>query len=131
MANIMIEVSPGDFFDRLTILRIKLRHSGPEQVAGVRAKLDAYELLRRTKFPPQIRLQDLEADLTRRNEELWDLENKVRTFVHPLQPAQTDSYIATTRAIFDFNEERAVIKREIDLLFSEESAEGKVYQKGP
>lgn len=127
MANIKIEVSPGDFFDRLTILRIKKLRSGAPQTDAAQAKLATFEVLRRTHFNDGKELEALEEKLKKRNEDLWDLENRVRTFTHPLQPSQMEDYVSVARAIFSFNEDRSALKREIDLLFSEDSDEIKSY----
>jgi|GEM_PF-1408841 len=127
MANIKIEVSPGDFFDRLTILRIKKQRSGAPQTDAAQAKLAAFEALRRTHFHDGQELEALEEKLKKRNEDLWDLENRVRTFTHPLQASQMEDYVSVARAIFSFNEDRSALKREIDLLFSDDSDEIKSY----
>ncbi|WP_305984366.1 hypothetical protein [Roseibium sp. MMSF_3544] len=127
MANIKIEVSPGDFFDRLTILRIKKLRSDAPQTDAAQAKLAAFEALRRTHFHDGQELEALEEKLKKRNEDLWDLENRVRTFTHPLQSSQMEDYVSVARAIFSFNEDRSALKREIDLLFSDDSDEIKSY----
>lgn len=127
MVTVKIEIGPGEFFDRFTISALKLENMPSDQSDIVRVQFAAFEALRIKHFPPEPVLDQLAAELEATNRKLWDLETEVRTFKHPLMPAEMDAYLAVTQAIFTLNEDRADLKRRIDQLFQSGSAEAKIY----
>lgn len=122
MKEIPITVSPGEFFDRLTILFIKQRNiKDPGKVAVVNTELKKYQeyldLLEneadRSGFRYQLdRLHD---DLYSTNERLWDIEDQLRLYE---RGSNFDShFIELARGVYKTNDRRAALKREISDLF--------------
>ena len=123
---IVIEVSPGELIDRLTILEIKSsRIKDPEKLRNVRHELTLYRTIRSSQLPADGRLSDLEGNLRAINEALWDIEDGIRAC-----EARQDfgaRFIDLARAVYRENDRRATIKREINLLLGSTIIEEKSY----
>ena len=123
---IVIEVSPGELIDRLTILEIKSnRIRDPKKLRNVRHELTLYRTIRSSQLPKDGKLSDLEGKLRAINETLWDIEDGIRAC-----EAQQDfgaRFIDLARAVYRENDRRATIKREINLLLGSTIIEEKSY----
>jgi uncharacterized protein YukE len=121
-----VEVSVGEFLDKMTILEIKSeRIQDPQKLANVRKELD---LLRDTWAASTLSQSDVSAqlaDLKRVNEALWDIEDGIRL----KEAAQSfdDEFIRLARSVYQANDERAAIKREINRRLGSELTEEKSY----
>ncbi|MCG8544352.1 MAG: DUF6165 family protein [Alphaproteobacteria bacterium] len=124
--SIVIEVSPGELIDRLTILEIKSnRISDPEKLRNVRHELSLYRTIRSSQLPVDGKLSDLQGNLRAINETLWDIEDEIRAC-----EAQQDfgaRFIDLARAVYRENDRRATIKREINMLLGSTIIEEKSY----
>lgn len=124
--NITVEVSPGEFLDKLTILQIKSeRIDDPEKLANVRREL---ELLERTWARSAFVDQDIGEPLARLkavNERLWDIEDRIRT--KESHGAFDREFIELARSVYLCNDERAAIKRHVNLLLGSQLIEEKSY----
>jgi hypothetical protein len=123
--DILVPVSVGELIDKFTILAIKLREiTDPAKLANVRKE---YELL--LGVIEKHRLRPLMEDdkvhrLTEVNHELWRIEDEIRQC-----EAKKDfgkRFIALARLVYRTNDERARLKREINVaagsaLFEEKS----------
>lgn len=125
--SIKIDVSPGELIDKITILEIKsARMNDAEKLSNVRAEL---ELLSRTKeagIEPSAELASLEEQLRIANEKLWQIEDDIRD-----REAAGDfgeMFITLARAVYQNNDERARLKREINLLLGSAIVEEKSYK---
>lgn len=123
---IVIEVSPGELIDRLTILEIKSnRINDPEKLRNVRHELSLYRTIRSSQLPADGKLSELEGNLRAINETLWDIEDEIRAC-----EAQQDfgaRFIDLARAVYRENDRRATIKREINMLLGSTIIEEKSY----
>jgi len=124
--GIEVDISPGEFLDKLTILRIKTeRVVDPEKAVNVRREhsllQDRFdEAVERT---PQLdalvlRLEDV-------NRMLWDIEDAIRE----KERAKTfdQEFIEIARSVYMQNDRRAAIKREINELLGSSLVEEKSY----
>lgn len=121
-------VSPGELIDKLTILRIKSqRMSDAAKVANVRAELDALEKTWRASPLARIDIAADERALQAVNERLWDIEDRIRE----KERARTfdAGFIELARAVYIENDERAAVKKRINLALGSRLVEEKSYAK--
>jgi hypothetical protein len=123
---IHVPVSPGELLDKLTILRIKSRRmSDPAKLENVRVELAALEQTWRTSPYSQTDMSaDIEA-LQRVNERLWAIEDEIRD-KERAQDFGAD-FVRLARAVYFENDERAAIKRRINLNLGSSIVEEKSY----
>lgn len=124
--NITVEVSLGEFLDKLTILQIKAeRIKDPAKLANVRKEL---ALLERTWAASSFADKDISEPLGRLkavNEALWDIEDRIR--IKESEGAFDQEFIELARSVYLRNDERAAIKRELNVLLGSELVEEKSY----
>jgi hypothetical protein len=125
-AEIRVPISPGELLDKITILRIKsTRMSDPEKVANVRSELRALE---ETWGSSEHAKAGIEGDVTALlevNERLWVIEDHIRD--KERAKAFDDEFIRLARAVYFENDERALIKRRINLRLGSTIVEEKSY----
>ena len=68
---------------------------------------------------------ELEAELRRVNEQLWEIEDSIRE--HERQQRFDAAFIALARAVYRTNDQRADLKRRINALVGSELVEEKSY----
>ncbi len=124
--NITTPVSVGEFLDKLTILKIKSeRMSDPDKLANVRREL---AVLERTWAASPFADADVDRELGRLkavNEKLWEIEDRIR-----LKEAAGEfdaEFIELARSVYITNDERAAIKRELNLRLGSDLVEEKSY----
>lgn len=111
--TVAIVVSYGDFFDRLSILEIKKeRIVDPEKRAIVSRELERYAAARDAAGVDLRHIVEQLTDLKAVNEELWDIENKVRD--HERRGDFRAEFVALARSVYQVNDRRARIKKSID-----------------
>lgn len=124
---IMIPVSAGGLIDQIVILRIKTARIRD------RAKLDVvnHELAALTKIREAVPLLGsaavlaAERELAAANERLWGLEDELRRF-----EAADDfgaGFIAAARGVYQTNDRRSALKKEIDRMTGSEFSDEKSY----
>ncbi len=129
MMNIEIKVpiSPGELIDKITILRIKSqRMSDPQKLHNVRLELEA---LQGTWSNSAYAGIDIEADihaLMTVNERLWVIEDDIRD--KERARAFDAEFIRLARAVYVENDERAAIKRRINVKLGSTIVEEKSYR---
>jgi hypothetical protein len=126
MSEIHVPVSPGEVLDKITILRIKAaRIADPVKLANVRREL---ELLQRTWGDSPYAHHDIgrdEAALQAVNERLWDIEDRIRD--KERAQAFDAEFIALARSVYVENDERAAIKKRINVALGSTIVEEKSY----
>jgi hypothetical protein len=128
MTDILVPISPGELLDKITILRIKCaRIADPAKLANVRLELSRLELSRQESVPDDPGLAAEEAALERVNQELWDIEDRIRE--HEAQRRFDADFIALARAVYRRNDERAAIKRRINIRLDSALVEEKSYRQ--
>ena len=124
--NLSVPTSPGEFLDRLTILEIKSeRIADPAKLANVRREL---ETLRTAWAASPFAAHDVQALVGRLkavNEELWEIEDRVRA-----REAEQDfgeQFIRLARSVYRTNDRRTAIKRELNMALGSDLLEEKSY----
>lgn len=123
MKKPLIAISWGEFFDRLSICRLKASRL-PDKVARAAARQEVRELSRLPhglKRPPG--LPKLLNDLHLCNTRLWALEERVRENIR--QGSLGKSYVARAKAITLGNNRRSRIKAKINSLLPTKREEQK------
>ena len=126
----LLDVSPGELLDRLTILELKLRHVPGEQAqrrSAVQHALDAVRdaLKRGGVEVDRPEVAALTAQLHDVNAWLWDLEDEVRRHLGTSNTG--DEFVQAAAAIPRHNDARAMYKARIDALLGHAAPEVKVY----
>jgi hypothetical protein len=119
-------VSWGELIDKITILEIKAQRLTAEAgLANVRHELAALTAAAAERDADP-RLAEFKADLAEVNEALWEIEDAIR---EKEQAADFGpEFVALARSVYRRNDERAAIKRRINLAFGSEYIEEKSYR---
>src|SRR5579885_1135339 len=127
MTDILVPISPGELLDKITILRIKTaRILDAAKLANVRLEL---ELLERTWHDSRFAAVDIsreERALQEVNERLWDIEDRIRE--KEARQIFDREFIELARAVYHSNDERAAIKKRINVALGSRLVEEKSYQ---
>jgi hypothetical protein len=126
MNEIRVPISPGELLDKITILRIKsTRMSDPEKLANVRMELQVLEDTWRGSAYAKAGIEAEVIALLEVNERLWVIEDGIRD-KERAQEFDAD-FIRFARAVYFENDERAAIKRRINLQLGSSIVEEKSY----
>ncbi len=128
---VWVPVAAGELFDKKSILEIKLeRMRDPAQLANVRRELALLEEIagRLDTAAVAAPLQQLQADLLAVNSTLWDLENRVRALARAADHGR--DFVRAAQSIYDNNDRRAALKREINRLLGSALVEEKDHSGG-
>jgi hypothetical protein len=123
---IQVPVSPGELLDKISILAIKLKRiSDPAKRANVEREYRLLEDIRRREIPDAAGLSVQFDRLAGVNEQLWDVEDDLRD----QEAAQQfhERFITLARAVYVLNDERAAIKKAINVLLGSAIVEEKSY----
>jgi hypothetical protein len=127
MSEILVPVSFGELLDKIAILQIKSeRIADPAKLANVRRELDALDATWAAHPAARVDVGDLRERLKAINESLWDIEDQIRA--HERDRRFDDAFIRLARAVYVTNDERARIKKEINLRLGSAYVEEKSYQ---
>jgi hypothetical protein len=127
MKDILVPISPGELLDKITILRIKAaRMTDATKVRNVRLELDLLEKTWRDSGAAIPEVAADEASLQRVNEALWDIEDKIRD--KELAQAFDAEFIELARAVYVTNDERAAVKKRINVALGSRIVEEKSYK---
>ena len=121
-----VPVSWGELIDKITILEIKAaRLTSATALQNVRNELA--QLTEKTLPLGDMAQQvaPLKADLTRVNEALWEIEDKIRD--KEAAKAFDAEFIELARSVYVTNDQRAALKRRINQLLASELVEEKGY----
>jgi hypothetical protein len=126
LTSIRLEVSAGELIDKLTILYIK-----KEKIRDEARRVNILNELRALE-PPRTKLirefpqtLALETKLRGINEALWNIEDAIRECEERREFGSR--FIELARAVYKTNDERAVVKRAINLLCRSSIVEEKSY----
>jgi hypothetical protein len=121
-------VSWGELIDKVTILEIKRKRlKRPEALANVAKELSLLSALADGAIADRADVMSLKRRLAAVNEDLWDIEDRIRL----QEAARTfdERFIELARSVYKRNDERAAIKRTINLALSSELIEEKSYSE--
>lgn len=127
MKDILVPISPGELLDKITILRIKsARMTDETKLRNVRVELDVLEQTWRESGAAIPAVAADEAALQKVNEELWDIEDRIRD---KERAGEFDAvFIELARAVYVTNDERARFKKNINITLGSRLVEEKSYQ---
>jgi hypothetical protein len=125
-----IEVSNGEVLDKYSILQIKSeRITDPTALNNIRRELEslqpAVDVIRSLESSGA--LDALQDQLLEVNTSLWEVEDVLRG----LEKSQDfgPSFVAAARSVYQLNDRRAAVKKEINLLTGSNLIEEKSYEK--
>ena len=127
LKSILVEISPGEMIDKITILLIKSECiKDAEQLANVRHELGVLSAQMDKNIPSSQSLNALISELKEVNEELWRIEDDIRDCERTGDYSQL--FIDLARAVYITNDKRADLKRKINLLLGSKIMEEKSYK---
>jgi hypothetical protein len=128
-AYIEVPVATGELIDKITILEIKMeRIADAAKLANVRAELVLLQARRDAVLAHDPKLELLARHLKAVNERLWDLEDQIRD----CEKRQDfgPGFVSVARSIYHSNDERAALKREMNIASGSKLIEEKSYAAG-
>ncbi len=127
MSEILAPVSFGELLDKIAILQIKSeRMSDESKLANVRNELSALEITWMAHPAAGNNIVELRAQLKAVNERLWVIEDDIR--IKEKAQAFDEEFVTLARSVYFENDDRARIKREINLALGSSYVEEKSYQ---
>ena len=123
--NIYVPISVGELIDKITILEIKKKYMSGKKMKNVNNELESLQvILHNEKLEVD---QNLYLKLKKINSSLWKIEDKIR-IKESLKEFDED-FIELARSVYKINDERSLIKREINLKYNSGIVEEKSYEK--
>ena len=121
--DILAPISLGELIDKITILQIKTQHLQGTALGNVKKELEALES---TLNKLQI---DIDSTLIQRlqqvNQALWQIEDDIRDKEHNNDFG--DTFVGLARSVYQQNDRRAAIKKEINATYGSNLIEEKSY----
>ena len=126
--NLHVEISAGELLDKLTILDIKTeRITDPDKLVNVRKERAMLRDIWRTAVPETVpAIAEHTQRLKAINEQLWDIEDAIRA--KEAASEFDDAFIQLARAVYITNDERAAVKKAVNLALGSNLIEEKSYQ---
>lgn len=124
--EILVPTAAGELVDKITILEIKSeRIQDAAKRGNVARELEALSKIA-AKLDWTAELRDLKARLKSVNEAIWEIEDKVR---EAERAKRFDAaFVALARSVYQTNDKRAALKREINLKLGSAIVEEKSYE---
>jgi hypothetical protein len=127
MSLIQTPVSYGELIDKMTILQIKLQEIKDDaKLANVRNELELLDATWKNDKASETDIADETARLLAVNQRLWKIEDDIR--MKERAQAFDQEFIQLARSVYIENDERAAIKREINMKLGSTLVEEKSYQ---
>ncbi len=126
--HFVIEVSPGELLDRISILEIKSeRIDDPVKLRNINHELELYRGTITGKIRDSEAMIQLIRELKDVNEALWTIEDEIRACEASRNFG--DRFVVLARSVYQTNDRRASIKREINVLCGSTIIEEKSYTR--
>ena len=126
MKEILVPIAPGELIDKLTILQLKSEYiKDPKKLANVKHEYDVLKEIADGAMVSSTELKALWRKLYDINADLWVIEDDIREF-----EGRGDfkaGFVALARAVYVTNDQRAAVKKEINLLLGSAIVEEKSY----
>lgn len=124
--DILVPISVGELMDKIAILEIKFdRIKNSSQLENIERELGALRAVRLGNADRAV-LDPLSAELKQVNAKLWDVEDAIREC-----DARADfgtDFVELARAVYRLNDERARLKKAINVLSGSRLVEEKSYK---
>jgi hypothetical protein len=126
--NVNVEISIGEFFDKITILEIKReRISDDQKLLNINKELDALNTLLQSLPFSRTDVQQEYDELKTINEKLWVIEDDIRD--KEAAKAFDQEFIELARSVYFTNDRRSDVKRAINLKLGSDFIEEKSYEE--
>lgn len=127
MKQILIPISPGELLDKITILEIKsARISASDKLANINRELGMLNQVWNDAVDEDEALQQMRAEIKRINETLWDIEDDIRD--EEREKRFGERFVELARSVYVTNDQRADVKKRINLHLKSDIVEEKSYQ---
>jgi len=111
---VLIPVSWGELFDRITILQIKAeRITDPVQNGNIRKELTELQIVVKKSELLSSELLNLMEELRQVNIQLWEIEDDIRNCER--QRSFNEQFVSLARAVYHSNDRRSEIKKNVPL----------------
>ena len=128
MNNPQIPISWGELLDKITILQIKLENlTSQDALNNVARELKQLQFTFSKYCPEEIKPKLFEAELKRTNQQLWDIEDKIRD--KERNKSFDAEFIQLARSVYITNDERSRIKKRINETLGSDLIEEKSYSE--
>jgi hypothetical protein len=126
--NINIEISIGEFFDKLTILEIKQeRIRDQAKLVNINKEFDALNALLDELPISRADVENEVNELKAINEKLWVIEDDIRD--KESKKSFDQEFIELARAVYFTNDKRSDVKRAINIILGSDFIEEKSYEE--
>lgn len=130
MDDILVPTAPGELIDKLTILRLKSeRITDAAKLANVAHERKVLQDIADQALPESKKLGLLWETLYQINASLWVIEDDIRECESPQDFSA--EFIRLARAVYQTNDRRAAVKKQINLLLGSAIVEEKSYFEVP
>ena len=127
MKTPLIPISWGELFDKLTILQIKLKNlRDRDALINVKIEYDQLYVIYNSHFLEDKKAKLFITDLKKINEKLWNIEDKIRD--KERNKTFDEEFIELARNVYITNDQRSLIKRNINKTFQSDIIEEKSYE---
>ena len=126
MKKILTEISAGELLDKLSILEIKLNKiKNPALLQEIKKDYNIINEAKNKNINSSNEINILYTDLKKINEQLWEIEDKVR--LCEKNSDFKDKFIQLARDVYLKNDKRSKIKLEINKILGSNIQEVKQY----
>ena len=126
MSKILTEISAGELLDKLSILEIKLNKiKNPALLQEIKKDYNIINEAKNKNINSSNEINVLYTDLKKINEQLWEIEDKVR--LCEKNSDFKDKFIQLARDVYLKNDKRSKIKLEINKILGSNIKEVKQY----
>lgn len=125
MSKVLVPISIGELFDKITILEIKQEKiKDPKKLLNVNNELKL--LLKVSETIDFSVVESLVKELKEINSSLWNIENQKRRFER--KKLFKNEFIELSRMVYILNDKRANVKKEINVITNSDIVEEKNYE---
>jgi chorismate mutase len=126
--SVNVEISIGEFFDKITILEIKQeRIKDTAKLENINKELDSLNRLLQQQPFSRADVSEEVAELKAINEKLWVIEDDIRE--KESHKSFDQDFVELARAVYFTNDRRSEVKRDINLKLGSEFVEEKSYEE--
>ena len=126
--SVNVEISIGEFFDKLTILEIKKEQISDEnKLANINKELNALNALLDSLPFSRVDVESEVNELKVINEKLWAIEDDIRD--KESQKSFDQAFIELARSVYFTNDRRSDVKRDINIKLGSDFVEEKSYEE--
>jgi len=126
MDNIQVPISPGELLDKITILEIKAEQiKDPQKLYNIQTELNLLNTTWNQSSLNNDTVQQLKQELRKNNQELWEIEDKIR--IKEANKEFDQVFIELARSVYIQNDRRAATKKKINQELGSQIIEEKSY----